>query len=409
MNPNAVLPDKNMRANRFFSTTAESRMNTRQEFQTRFGRAPSHVVWTPGRVNLIGEHTDYNDGFVLPAAIDRGVFLATAPRADRTVHVHALNFQDEKIFSLDALQYDETHLWSNYLQGVASVLQERGHTLRGMDAVLWGNLPVGASLSSSAAVEVATAFAFKTLGQLDLALEQIPLLCQHAENAFVGVQCGIMDQFAVTLGQKDHALFLDCRTLAYQRAPIPPNLKIVVCDTRKPRTLAASAYNQRRAECEAGAQFFGVKALRDVSLEAFRAREKEMPETIRKRARHVVTENRRVLDTAAALERDDLQTVGALMAASHASLRDDYEVSVRELDVMVELALAQAGCIGARMTGAGFGGAAIALVRENAASDFCKNVGAGYQNATDIEPLLLVTRAQDGVRLAGDMEGETWN
>lgn len=380
-------------------------MNIRQEFQTRFGRAPSHVVWTPGRVNLIGEHTDYNEGFVLPAAIDRGVFLAIAPRADRAVHVHALNFQDEKTFSLDALRYDKAHEWSNYLQGVASVLQEHGHALRGMDAVLWGNLPVGASLSSSAAVEVATAFAFRTLAQLDLPLERMPKLCQRAENVFVGVQCGIMDQFAVTLGQRDHALFLDCRTLAYQRAPVPPDLKIVVCDTRKPRTLAASAYNQRRAECEAGAQFFGVKALRDVSLASFHAREQEMPETIRKRARHVVTENQRVLDTVAALERGDIQTVGELMAASHASLRDDYAVSVRELDVMVELAHAQPGCAGARMTGAGFGGAAIALVQENAVDDFVKNVSAGYQNATGIEPLLLVTRAQDGVRLAAETEG----
>lgn len=380
-------------------------MNIRREFQSRFGHAPAHVVWTPGRVNLIGEHTDYNDGFVLPAAIDRGVFLAIAPREDRAVHVHALNFQDERTFSLDALQYDKAHEWSNYLQGVAFVLQEHGPALRGMDAVLWGNLPVAASLSSSAAVEVATAFAFKTLGQLELSLEQLPKLCQRAENVFVGVQCGIMDQFAVTLGQRDHALFLDCRTLAYQRAPVPADLKIVVCDTRKPRTLAASAYNQRRAECEAGAQFFDVKALRDVSLETFHAREQEMPEPIRKRARHVVTENQRVLDTVAALERGDVPTVGALMAASHASLRDDYEVSVRELDLMVELARAQPGCVGARMTGAGFGGAAIALVQENAVDNFVKQVGASYVTATGIEPLLLVTRAQDGVRLAAEIEG----
>jgi galactokinase len=384
-------------------------MQIRQEFLQRFGHAPAHVVWTPGRVNLIGEHTDYNDGFVLPAAIDRGVFLAIAPRRDRTVNVHALNFQDATTFSLDALQYDNAHAWSNYLQGVAMVLQERGYTLQGMDAVLWGNLPVGASLSSSAAVEVATAFAFKTLAQLDLSLEQIPALCQRAENVFVGVNCGIMDQFAVTLGQRDHALFLDCRTLDYQRAPLPSDIKIVVCDTRKPRTLAASAYNQRRAECEAGAQFFGVKALRDVSIETFRVRENELPEIIRQRVRHVVTENQRVLDTVAALERGDKPTVGALMAASHASLRDDYAVSVRELDVMVELAQAQAGCIGARMTGAGFGGAAIALVQENAVDDFVKNMNANYQRTMNVEPLLLVTRAQDGVRFADETEGEIWN
>lgn len=373
-------------------------MNVRQEFQSRFGCAPAHVIWTPGRVNLIGEHTDYNDGFVLPAAIDRGVYLAVAPRADREVRVYALNFDAQKTFSLDAITHAATQLWSNYLQGVAMMLQERGYTLRGMDAVLWGNLPVGASLSSSAAVQVATAYAFKTLGAFDLPLEQIPALCQRAENVFVGVQSGIMDQFVVTLGERDHALFLDCRSLVYHRVPIPPHLCLVVCDTRKPRALAASAYNQRRAECEQGARFFGVAALRDVTMGMFRARENELPNVIRKRVRHVVTENQRVLDTVTALERADLKTVGALMAASHASLRDDYEVSVRELDVMVELAQAQTGCFGARMTGAGFGGAALALVEQNAVADFVKNVSAGYKKQMAREPALLVTRAEDGVR-----------
>lgn len=374
-------------------------MNVRQEFQSRFGCAPAHVIWTPGRVNLIGEHTDYNDGFVLPAAIDRGVYLAVAPRADREVRVYALNFDAQKTFSLDAITHEDTQLWSNYLQGVAMMLQERGYTLRGMDAVLWGNLPVGASLSSSAAVQVATAYAFKTLGAFDLPLEQIPALCQRAENVFVGVQSGIMDQFVVTLGERDHALFLDCRSLAYRRVPIPPHLCLVVCDTRKPRALAASAYNQRRAECEQGARFFGVAALRDVTMGMFRARENELPNVIRKRVRHVVTENQRVLDTVTALECADLKTVGALMAASHASLRDDYEVSVRELDVMVELAQAQTGCFGARMTGAGFGGAALALVEQNAVADFVKNVSAGYKKQMAREPALLVTRAEDGVRV----------
>lgn len=377
-------------------------MNIRQEFQARFGCAPAHVIWTPGRVNLIGEHTDYNDGFVLPAAIDRGVYLAVAPRADRQVHVHALNFDAQKIFSLDALARDDAQLWSNYLQGVAVMLQERGYTLCGMNAVLWGNLPVGASLSSSAAVQVAAAYAFKTLGEFDLPLEEIPALCQRAENVFVGVHCGIMDQFAVTLGQRDHALFLDCRSLGYRRVPIPSHLRLVVCDTRKPRTLAASAYNQRRAECEAGARWFGVPALRDVSVPEFRGRENELPEVIRKRVRHVVTENQRVLDTVTALERGDMATVRNLMSASHWSLREDYEVSVRELDVMVELAQAHAGCFGARMTGAGFGGAALALVEQNAVEDFVKNVSAGYENATGVEPALLVTRAEDGVRVISE-------
>lgn len=379
-------------------------MNIRRKFQARFGYAPARVVWAPGRVNLIGEHTDYNEGFVLPAAIDRGVYLAVAPRRDRNVSVHALNFHDATAFSLDHLQRDSTHRWSNYLQGVALILQERGYALRGMDAVLWGDLPIGASLSSSAALQVAAAVAFKTLRDLALPLEQIPALCQRAENDFVGVQCGIMDQFAVTFGQREHALFLDCRTLAHQHVPIPSDLKIVVCDTRKPRALAASAYNQRRQECEQGARFFGVAALRDVSVEIFHARETELSETIRRRVRHVVTENQRVREMVAALERGDLKTVGALMAASHQSLRDDYQVSVRELDVMVELAQAHAGCVGARMTGAGFGGAALALVHQDAAETFANQISAAYQAATGVEPQLLVTRAQDGVRLLADNE-----
>lgn len=374
-------------------------MNVHDEFQKRFGYAPAAVIWTPGRVNLIGEHTDYNDGFVLPAAIDRGVYLAVAPRNDNFVYAHALNFQDDAAFTLDALVREDAHAWSNYLRGVALMLQERGYTLGGMDAMLWGDLPVGASLSSSAAVEVATAFAFKTLFQLDVRVDELPALCQRAENVFVGVNCGIMDQFAVALGQRDHALFLDCRSLDYRLVPIPSDVRIVVCDTRKPRTLAASAYNERRRECETGARLLGVPLLREVSVEMFTARENELPAVIRQRVRHVVTENQRVLEMVNALEENNLERVRELMAASHRSLRDDYAVSVRELDVMVELAHAHAGCFGARMTGAGFGGATVNLVVQDAVQDFTARVAEGYHRATGIEPLLLVTRAQDGARV----------
>ncbi|MCW5850771.1 MAG: galactokinase [Anaerolineae bacterium] len=379
-------------------------MDIRHRFAEVYHRPPDIVVWAPGRVNLIGEHTDYNQGYVFPAAIDRGVWLAASARPDHIVQVHAVNFDNETSFALDDLVHDDTHTWSNYLRGVAVALRQAGYTLRGMDAMLQGNLPIGANLSSSAAVEVATAYAFRTLGALDLPLARLPLLCQRAENEFVGVQSGIMDQFAVTLGRRDHALFLDCRSLDYRPVPIPPHLRIIVCDTRKERTLAGSAYNQRRRECEEGARWLGVASLRDVDVATLEADQAKLPEPIRSRVRHVVTENQRVLDMVAALEQGNLAAVRDLMAASHRSLRDDYQVSVRELDVMVEAAQRQPGCWGARMTGGGFGGATVNLVEADAVADFMAQVAADYQRATGIEPRLLATRAENGVRLIASEE-----
>ncbi|MFQ6059543.1 MAG: galactokinase, partial [Anaerolineae bacterium] len=339
----------------------------KNRFEALFGRPPTIVVRAPGRVNLIGEHTDYNEGFVLPVAINRSILMAAAPRHDREVRLYALNFEEGAAFSLDHIEHDEKRVWSNYQRGVAQVLQEQGLRLVGLEACIWGDIPIGSGLSSSAAVEVATAYTFQTLSGFSLDHAEMALLCQRAENEFVGVQCGIMDQFIACLGRRDHALLLDCRSLDYEHVPLPPPLAppklggtggaaIVVCDTMVRRGLVDSEYNARRRECAEGARLLGVKALRDVSVEAFERRQGELPEIVRRRCRHVVHENQRVLDSVEALRRGDLAEFGRLMNESHRSLQEDYEVSCRELDLMVEVARQVEGVYGSRLTGAGFGG-----------------------------------------------------
>lgn len=368
-------------------------------FAREFGGEASVVVAAPGRVNLIGEHTDYNDGFVLPAAIDRHIVIAARPRADRVVRLFAADMRESARFDLDDIRPDTARRWSNYERGVAWALQGAGYTLQGMDAVIAGDVPVASGLSSSAAVEVATAFAFQTLGELALDGVQRALLCQKAENEFVGMRCGIMDQYIISLGRRGHALLIDCRSLDYRLVPVPAGVSLVICDTQKRRGLVDSEYNTRRNECEAGARALGVPALRDVSVETFAAREEELAPVTRKRCRHVVTENQRVMDAVDALGAGDLERFGALMNASHVSLRDDYEVSCAELDAMVEAAWRQPGVVGARMTGAGFGGCTVNLVRDEAAEAFQRQVAAEYTRATGLEPRVYRCAAEDGVRL----------
>ena len=368
-------------------------------FTREFGQDAAIVVAAPGRVNLIGEHTDYNDGFVLPAAIDRHIVIAARPRADRIVRLYAADMGEVAQFSLDDIQPDTGRRWSNYERGVAWALQGAGYTLQGMDAVVGGDVPVASGLSSSAAIEVATAFTFQTLSDLDLDGVQRALLCQKAENEFVGMRCGIMDQYIISLGRRDHALLIDCRSLEYKLVPVPAGVSLVICDTQKRRGLVDSEYNTRRNECEAGARALGVRALRDVSVETFEARQEELPAVMRKRCRHVVTENQRVMDAVDALGVGDLERFGALMNASHVSLRDDYEVSCAELDAMVEAARRQPGVLGARMTGAGFGGCTVNLVQDEAAEAFQNNVAREYTQATGLEPRIYVCAAEDGVRL----------
>ena len=372
------------------------------KFRDVFGGEP-RLFRAPGRVNLIGEHTDYNDGFVLPVAIDRDVLVAARPRRDRTVRLYSLNFGARSRFSLDAIERARARSWSNYVRGVALYLQEEGISLRGMDAVVDGNVPIGSGLSSSAALEVASATALLALSEAELDAVRKALLCQRAENRFVGVNCGIMDQYISALGRAGHALVIDCRSLEYELVPLTGgDVRVVVADTTVRRGLAGSEYNVRRRQCEEAVQTLGqllgrdVRALRDVSVAELEAHKEALPEVNRRRAEHVVAENARTLEGVAALRGGDLARFGELMNASHVSLRDLYEVSCVELDTIVEAAWKVPGVLGARMTGAGFGGCAVALVREQAIAEFQASVGAAYRSKTRREAQFYVCQVVDG-------------
>ena len=374
------------------------------EVARHYGAPPELIVRAPGRVNLIGEHTDYNDGYVFPIAIDRSVLFAAAVRSDRTVRLRALDFEAQTSFSLDNVVHAERRRWSNYQRGVAAVLGERGFHLPGIDAAMSSDVPIGSGLSSSAAVEVATAVTWQTLAGFDLERSELALLCQRAENTFVGVNCGIMDQFISALGQQNAALLIDCRTLDYKPVPLPEGMAVVIMDTKKQRGLAGSAYNTRRAECEEGVRLLqahlpGIVALRDVSVPDFERYAGGLSDHVRKRCRHVIGENQRAVDGVDALARGDALAFGKLMDASHISLRDDYEVSCAELDVMVEAAWRVPGVVGARMTGAGFGGCAVALVKADQAEAFSQQVGGAYEDKTGLTPSIYICTAQAGAEV----------
>jgi len=365
-----------------------------RHFEALYGEVPPFLVRAPGRVNLIGEHTDYNDGFVLPMAINRAVWIALRPRSDRLIVLHSLNFDDATAIDLDSLTHEDGG-WREYVKGVAYVLGQR-FNLGGWEGVLVGDVPIGAGLSSSAAVELATARAFAAAGNLAWNPAEMARAGQRAENEWVGMNCGIMDQMISAAGERDHALLIDCRTLETQAVPLPPGTVVVVLDTATRRGLVDSAYNERRAQCEAAARFFGVPALRDVDMVMFSARADELDPITRARARHVISENERTLAAAEAMRRGDAGAMGELMDASHLSMRDDFEISRAEMDVMVELAQAHPACFGARMTGGGFGGAAVALVRAAEADAFATEVGAGYRSATGLQPQIYICTATDG-------------
>ena len=370
-------------------------------FERIFGTRPEVVVRAPGRVNLIGEHTDYNDGFVLPAAIDRYIGFAGRRRADRQVRAHSVDFQDSVEFSLDDIQRDAAHSWSSYLRGVSKFLQSDGHQLSGADVVFGGDVPREAGLSSSAAVEVAATVFWQRLMGLKLDPVYVIKLSRKAENEFVGVPCGIMDQFISALGRQDHALFLDCRDLTYRHVPLRGDVKVVVCNSGVKRALAQSEYEVRLKQCrqavaQLGTAGLAVKTLREVDSQDLEVHRSALNELLLKRARHVVTENQRVLEAVEVLEAGDLERFGELMNASHESLRDDYEVSSKELDVLVELAWKQPGTLGARMTGAGFGGCTVNLVRAEVAEAFAEAVQKGYQESLGLRAEIYVCRASDG-------------
>src|SRR4030081_517645 len=335
-----------------------------QRFVQLFGESP-RIYQAPGRVNLIGEHTDYNDGFVMPAAIGFCTRASVAPRPDRKLVIHSDNYSEQVEFNLDHLPATRSGHWSDYVIGVVKMLLRSGKKLGGANLLVDGNVPQGAGLSSSASIEVDVGYALVDLAtdrprldQTKLDRTRLALLCQQAENEFVGARCGIMDQFVASHGERDHALLLDCRSLEHRVLPLHGDARLVICNTMIKHNHATGEYNRRRSECEAGVVYLAknrssVRALRDASLADLAACRPELPETIFRRCRHVIQENMRVLEAAAALEQEDLETFGDLMGQSHGSLRDDFEVSCRELDLMVELAMQAEGGYGARMMGGG--------------------------------------------------------
>jgi galactokinase len=368
-----------------------------QSFLTYFNAKPEIIVRAPGRVNLIGEHTDYNDGFVLPMAIDHAVWMALSPRADSQVRIRSLDLEVDSAFDLNSLAKGEG--WLEYIKGVAFQLQKAGYELRGFDAVMTGDVPRGAGLSSSAAVELATARAFAAVSGFAWDAAQMAIISQKAENEWVGVNCGIMDQMASAASKAGYALFLDCRTLEVQHAPLPENISVVILDTSTRRGLVDSAYNERRSQCEEAARWFGVKALRDVSVDDLKKGESGLSEVVIKRARHIVTENARVLEAVQVMKAGNVKRLGELFNASHASLRDDFEVTNEALNQIVECAQEQSSCFGARMTGAGFGGCAVALVQEENAQEFTNAVSAAYKQRSGLDASVYVCKASEGASI----------
>ncbi|MFN7933403.1 MAG: galactokinase [Bryobacteraceae bacterium] len=349
----------------------------------------------PGRVNLIGEHTDYNGGFVMPAAIQFHTTVTVRPRTDSKLILSSAQFPDRYEFSLEE-RTASCNAWCDYPLGTAYALQQAGYTLTGAELAFNSDVPIGAGLSSSAALEVSTALALATLAGHDIPGKQLAEICQRAESDHVGMKCGIMDQFISIHGKEDHAILLDCRSLDYRAVPIPGHLRLVIANSKVKHELTGSAYNHRRRDCESAAAFFGKPLLRDVPPQQFAARESELDPQIRKRARHVVGEIARTEQAGAALEAGDSVRFGELMYASHESLRRDYEVSCDELDKLVEAAQTVKGVYGSRMTGAGFGGCTVSLMEESAVPGFLEQVPPLYESAFGIRPDLYVCRPVNG-------------
>lgn len=384
--------------------------STIAKFQERFGRALAQVVRAPGRVNLLGEHVDYNDGFVLPIAIDRATWLAFAPTEGEQTTLVALDLSEEVSFTPETLptKTDSTGkplpTWALYPAGVMWALQEAGLATPALQGVYASNVPQGSGLSSSASVEMAFALAWQTLGGWKRSPMERALLGQRAENQYVGVNCGIMDQFASACGEHDRLLHLDCRSLEWHTLPLPADVVIVIADTMMRRTLTSGEYNKRRADCEEAvrllsAELPGIQSLRDVLVEDFYRLASHLPERVQKRARHVVDEIERARRAIPLLEQGDMTEFGKLINQCHASLRDLYEVSIPELDVMADVAQSLPGCYGARLTGAGFGGCTVNLVAGEQADSFSKALAAGYESQTGFAPEIYICSASNGAEL----------
>ena len=372
-----------------------------ERFLAVYGTSPSGLFRAPGRVNLIGEHTDYNDGFAMPVAIDFSCYSAIRSRSDRTLSVYSQQFQENIEFNLDRLVGPSKKHWSDYVRGVAAVLRDEGYPLKGADLLIDGQVPIGSGLSSSASIEVSSALALTSLGGITVPLGTLARLCQRAENEYTGARCGIMDQFVSCFGRQDQALLLDCRSLEMTYLALPPNVRLVICNTMVRHELAAGEYNERRASCERSIEAIrkflpNIRALRDLTLEDLEKYGSLLSEIDFRRCRHVITENARVIDAKEALGHVDLARFGRLMYQSHNSLNHDYEVSCRELNLMVSLARNLPGVYGARMTGGGFGGCTINLVEREAVTEFQTSVAHEYEKLTDLSPQISASSAAGG-------------
>lgn len=375
----------------------------RSEFYKIYRREP-RIFRAPGRVNLIGEHTDYNGGFVLPMAIERGTTVAAAVRPDRKIRVRSGNRNDAGEIDLDAPERTRRGSWLDYVEGMARILERRNLRLQGADLLIDSDVPSGAGLSSSAALEISVGLALTEISHAPVGKVQLAVVGQAAEHEFVGAKVGIMDQYISALGEKGHALLIDCRSLEAEQIPLSTtDVTIVICDTKVKHDLADSEYNVRRDECERAVEILkkflpGINQLRDVSTKDFKKHAEHLPETIRRRVRHVVTENERTLLAAESLRKKDLLRFGQLMWLSHASLRDDFEVSCRELDLLVDLASQCEGVLGGRMTGGGFGGSTVSLVRKRDLEGFTTRIWDEYRRQTNTEPTIYISEPADGAR-----------
>ncbi|WP_272539154.1 galactokinase [Providencia sp. PROV197] len=368
-------------------------------FEKTFGYPANIYVQAPGRVNLIGEHTDYNDGFVLPCAIDYQTMTAASKRGDRVIRVVAADYDnDSDEFSLDdEITFLPEKMWANYIRGVIKFLLERGFSFNGCDIAVSGNVPQGAGLSSSASLEVVIGQTLKSLYQLDISQQEIALNGQQAENQFVGCNCGIMDQLISACGDEGHALLIDCRSLELFPISIPDDLVVMIINSNKQRGLVGSEYNTRRQQCEEAAKTFGVKALRDVSYEDFLQKQHLLSPLVAQRAKHVISENERTLSAAKALTENDLLLLGQLMEQSHISMRDDFEITVKEIDTLVDIVKSVLGSQGGvRMTGGGFGGCVVALMQQQFVQPVINAVEAQYANKTGLHADIYVCQPSQG-------------
>ena len=369
-------------------------------FAELYGAVPA-IYRAPGRVNLIGEHTDYNDGFVMPAALDLYTYVAVSPRPDRRLRVYSENMGETCDLDLDLIRPGRSGHWSDYVRGVAGVCETSGYRLHGADLAIMTEVPLGSGLSSSAALEVSTAWALLSNSQISADPTTVAQMCQKAEHVYAEMRCGIMDQFISCHGRAGHALMLDCRSLEFQLLPIPGHVRLMLCNSMVKHEHATSGYNTRRHECEEGFRALsqvlpGIRALRDVTMVELEKHADRLSPVIYKRVRHVVTENDRVKKAAGALETGDVAAFGRFMADSHHSLRDDYEVSTPEVDLMVELASGQKGVHGARMTGGGFGGCTINLVDAAHAEEVQQRLEQNYEARTGLKPTILICQASGG-------------